>query len=46
MECHCIYVESAHNVLANALSKLDFHTFRKFKPGAFQYMTLPAEIQY
>ncbi len=32
-ECHFIYVESAHNVLADALSRLDFHTFRKFKPG-------------
>ncbi len=46
MECHCIYVEKAHNVLTDALSRLDFHTFRKFKPGASQNVTLPAEIQY
>ncbi len=32
MECHCIYIESSHNVIADVLSKLDFNTFWNFKP--------------
>ncbi len=46
MECHFICVESAHNLLANTLSRLDFHTFRKFKPGTSQNVIRRTEIQY
>ena len=46
IECNCIYVPSAHNVLADALSRLDFPTFRKFRPSASLSMTLPAPIKF
>ena len=46
MECHCIYIQSAHNVLADALSRLDLHTYRQLRPGASMKMTTPAYIKF
>ncbi len=41
MKCHCIYIESSLNVIADALSRLDFNTFWNFKPNASIEMTTP-----
>ncbi len=46
MECHCIYIESSHNVIADALSRLDLNTFWYFKPNAYINMTTPSNIKY
>ncbi len=46
MECHCIYIESSHNVTADALSMLDFNTFLYFKPSASINMITPSKIKY
>ena len=46
IECFCIYIESSRNVAADALSRLDFATFKKVKPESSLTMTLPEKIKY
>ncbi len=37
MECHCMYMESSHNVIADALSRLEFYILPYFKPNFILY---------
>ena len=46
MECHCIYIESSCNVVTDALSRWDFHTFKRVKPESSIRVTLPAKVEF
>ncbi len=46
IECKSEYIATSDNVLADALSRLDFATFRQAHPNADRYMTCPGDVAY
>ncbi len=46
MECQAVYVTSADNIVADAISRYDFHRFRLVHPNANINMVSTSDINY
>ncbi len=46
IECKCEYIATHDNVLADALSRLDFVSFRRNHPDAEQHMCPPGDVRW